>query len=102
MATWYYGYVIMLLAEYQMATGDDSFMPGMKRIALKAANGQSDGGSWGHKFAALDGRLFGYGRPPMALSGKRQQNPSIQDQRRWHRFANHGICTRDLYKHHQE
>jgi hypothetical protein len=26
MATWYYGYVITLLAEYQMATGDDSLV----------------------------------------------------------------------------
>ncbi|MCF7675697.1 MAG: DUF6288 domain-containing protein [Akkermansiaceae bacterium] len=61
MATWYYGYVIMLLAEYQMATGDDSFMPGLRRIALEASNGQSIVGSWGHKFAGPDGRLVGYG-----------------------------------------
>jgi hypothetical protein len=59
--TWYYGYVIMLLAEYQMATGDDSMMPGMKRLALEAANGQSAVGSWGHKFAEESGRLPGYG-----------------------------------------
>jgi protoporphyrinogen oxidase len=31
-----------------------------------------------------------------------QQNPSIQGERRCHRFANYGIHTRDLYKHHQE
>ena len=61
MATWYYGYVISLLAEYQMATGDDSFMPGLRRIALEAANGQSIVGSWGHRFAGPDGRLIGYG-----------------------------------------
>jgi len=61
MATWYYGYVIMLLSEYQMATGDDSFMPGLKRLALEAAKGQSIVGSWGHKFAGPDGRLVGYG-----------------------------------------
>lgn len=60
-ATWYYGYTIMLLAEYQMATGDDTYMPGMRRLAMEAANGQSIVGSWGHKFAGPDGRLVGYG-----------------------------------------
>ena len=59
--TWYYGYVIMLLAEYKMATGDDSVMPGLRRLALEAANGQSIVGSWGHRFAGPDGRLQGYG-----------------------------------------
>ena len=57
MATWYYGYVIMLLSEYHMATGDDSVMPGLKRLALEAANGQSIVGSWGHKFAAKTAAL---------------------------------------------
>jgi len=61
MATWYYGYVTMFLAEYKLATGDDSVMPGLKRLALEAANGQSMVGSWGHKFARPDGRLSGYG-----------------------------------------
>jgi hypothetical protein len=59
--TWYYGYVITLLAEYKMATGDESVMPGLRRLALEAANGQSAVGSWGHKFAQPDGRLSGYG-----------------------------------------
>jgi hypothetical protein len=61
MQTWYYGYVIMLLSEYALATGDDSVMPGIRRLALEAANGQSAVGSWGHKFAGPDGRLVGYG-----------------------------------------
>ena len=59
--TWYYGYVIMLLSEYVMATGDESVMPGLQRLALEAANGQSVVGSWGHRFARPDGRLGGYG-----------------------------------------
>jgi len=59
--TWYYGYAMMLLAEYQLATGDDQFEPGLRRLALEAANGQSLVGSWGHRFAGPDGRLFGYG-----------------------------------------
>ncbi|MFN0052878.1 MAG: DUF6288 domain-containing protein [Planctomycetales bacterium] len=61
MATWYYGYVMMFLAEYKMATGDDSVMPGLTRLALEAAHGQSAVGSWGHGFAKADGRLGGYG-----------------------------------------
>ena len=61
MATWYYGYVMMFLAEYKMATGDDSVMPGLMRLALEAAHGQSAVGSWGHRFARPDGRLYGYG-----------------------------------------
>jgi len=61
MMTWYYGYVITLLAEYTMATGDESVMPGLWRLALEAASGQSIVGSWGHKFAEPDGRLRGYG-----------------------------------------
>ena len=59
--TWHYGYVIMLLSEYIIATGDQSVMPGLKRLAMEAAEGQSIVGSWGHKFALEDGRLGGYG-----------------------------------------
>ncbi|MGB6220273.1 DUF6288 domain-containing protein [Haloferula sp.] len=59
--TWYYGYTIMLLAEYVMATGDDSVMPGLRRLALEASEGQSMVGSWGHRFAGPDDRLIGYG-----------------------------------------
>ena len=59
--TWWYAYLIMLLAEYQIVTGDDSVMPGLRRLALEAAEGQSIVGSWGHKFAGPDGRLVGYG-----------------------------------------
>ena len=61
MQTWYYGYVITLLAEYTMASGDRSVIPGLRRLALEAANGQSIVGSWGHRFANPDGRLGGYG-----------------------------------------
>jgi len=61
MQTWHYGYVMTLLAEYVLATGDTSVLPGLKRLALEAANGQSAVGSWGHGFARPDGRLGGYG-----------------------------------------
>jgi hypothetical protein len=59
--TWYYGYVMIFLAEYATATGDDSVLPGLRRLAMEAANGQSAVGSWGHSFALPDGRLQGYG-----------------------------------------
>jgi HEAT repeat protein len=61
MQTWHYGYIIMFLSEYGMATGDQSVMPGLRRLALEAAKGQSSVGSWGHGFAIPDGRLGGYG-----------------------------------------
>jgi len=59
--TWYYGYATIFLAEYIMATGDQSVLPGLERLTLAAAHGQSIVGSWGHKFAGTDGRLQGYG-----------------------------------------
>lgn len=59
--TWHYGYVMMLLSEYVIATGDASVMPGLQRLALESAHGQSAVGSWGHRFAIPDGRLGGYG-----------------------------------------
>jgi len=61
MATWFYGYAISFLAEYSMATGDKSVMPGLKRMTMEAALGQSNVGTWGHKFAMPNGNLNGYG-----------------------------------------
>jgi len=61
MASWYYSYAMMLLSEYKIATSDASVMPGLTRLALEAARGQSAVGSWGHRFARPDGRLYGYG-----------------------------------------
>lgn len=61
MQSWRYGYVMMLLAEYVMATGDEAVVPGLERLALESAKGQSAVGSWGHTFAKPDGRLKGYG-----------------------------------------
>lgn len=61
MQTWYYGYVMVFLSEYALATGDASVVPGLRRLALEAAKGQSAVGSWGHGFAIPDGRLGGYG-----------------------------------------
>jgi hypothetical protein len=58
---WWYGYVSVFLAEYVIATGDESVLPGLRRLALESAKGQSQVGSWGHRFAVPDGRLYGYG-----------------------------------------
>jgi hypothetical protein len=61
MQTWWYGHVMMFLAEYVNATGDQSVMPGLKRLALESAEGQSMVGSWGHSFALPTGHAPGYG-----------------------------------------
>lgn len=71
MATWFYGYADIFLAEYLMTTGDQSVMNGVKRMALEAARGQSIVGTWGHKFARPDGNLNGYGcmnQPALSLT----------------------------------
>jgi hypothetical protein len=60
-STWWNAYVIMLLAEYKIATGDDAFASGLRRLALDAAKGQSAVGSWGHGYALPSGILGGYG-----------------------------------------
>lgn len=61
MQSWYYGYCTLFLAEYVLTTGDESVLPGLRRLAREAADGQSAVGSWGHGFAIPDGRLGGYG-----------------------------------------
>jgi len=82
--TWYYGYVMMLLSEYVIATGDQSVMPGLRRLALEAAKGQSIVGSWGHRFAGTDGRLVGYGMMnspgvPLTISLILAQKAGVKD-----------------------
>ncbi len=59
--SWYYGYCMALAAEYVMATGDSSVMPGLTRLALETARGQSGVGTWGHRFAPSGRNLGGYG-----------------------------------------
>jgi hypothetical protein len=69
--TWSYGYVMTFLAEYVLATGDQSVMPGLKRLALESARGQSGVGTWGHRFAMPGGNLEGYGcmnQPGLSLT----------------------------------
>jgi len=69
--SWYYGYLMTFLGEYVMTTGDQSVMPGLKRLALETAHGQSGVGTWGHKFAEPGGNLSGYGamnQPGLSLT----------------------------------
>ena len=69
--SWDYGYVMTFLGEYVIATGDQSVMPGLKRLALETVHGQSYVGTWGHRFAEPSGNLGGYGcmnQPGLSLS----------------------------------
>ncbi|MCP4192569.1 MAG: acetylesterase [Planctomycetaceae bacterium] len=59
--SWFYGPVNLLLAEYILATGDQTFLPSLRRTTKEIVEGQSAVGSWGHKFVQGDGRLTGYG-----------------------------------------
>lgn len=69
--SWDYGYLMIFLGEYVMATGDQSVMPGLRRLALETARGQSGVGTWGHRFAQPNGNLGGYGamnQPGLSLA----------------------------------
>ncbi len=60
--SWYYGFCMALVAEYTMATGDQALLPGLRRLALETARGQSPVGTWGHRFVPVPGgNLGGYG-----------------------------------------
>ena len=59
--SWYYGYATLFLAEYAAATGDQSVMPGLRRLTSEIARGASAVGTWGHGFAAPSGNCNGYG-----------------------------------------
>lgn len=69
--SWYYGYLMIFLGEYVAATGDTSALPGLERLALETARGQSGVGTWGHRFAIPGGNLQGYGamnQPGLSLT----------------------------------
>ena len=69
--SWYYGYLLSFLGEYVMSTGDQSVVPGLRRLALETARGQSRVGTWGHRFAEQSGNLGGYGcmnQPGLSLT----------------------------------
>lgn len=59
--SWWYGPIMIFLAEYVIETGDTSVLTGLERLAIETADGQSIIGSWGHRFAQPNGILTGYG-----------------------------------------
>lgn len=60
--TWHYGYGNLFLAEYVLATGDQSILPELKRTTMAMVQAQSKVGTWGHEFYARpSGNLNGYG-----------------------------------------
>lgn len=63
--SWFYGPITIVVAEYTIATGDNTFKDELERLALEIARGQSRVGSWGHRFVQTEGngkgRLSGYG-----------------------------------------
>lgn len=59
--SWHYGYANLFLAEYYLATKDAAILPGLRRVSLEIANGQSRVGTWGHRFAGSNGICIGYG-----------------------------------------
>ena len=61
LCSWFYGPTNLLIAEYTMATKDRQFLPALERISLEIADGQSNVGSWGHRFSQPNGVLKGYG-----------------------------------------
>ncbi len=59
--SWFYGPINILVAEYVLATGDRSHLPALRRLTMEIVHGQSEVGSWGHRFVQQNGRLAGYG-----------------------------------------
>ncbi|MDX1679667.1 MAG: DUF6288 domain-containing protein [Akkermansiaceae bacterium] len=62
LVSWYWGYSLIALAEYQLLTGDKSVLPAIEAYALALSKGQCAAGTWGHRMisTARDGRLPGY------------------------------------------
>jgi len=59
---WGYAYETLFLAEYALATKDQSVMPGLTRLANDIARGTSGVGTWGHRFARAEDKILnGYG-----------------------------------------
>ena len=59
--SWGYAYETLFLAEYVLATKDETVMPGLRRLSLDIARGASGVGTWGHGFVQPSGNLGGYG-----------------------------------------
>ncbi len=59
---WYWGYALIALSEYQLLTGDKTYMPAIETYAMALSRGQCASGTWGHRMISThrDGRLPGY------------------------------------------
>ncbi len=100
--TWFEGYRLMMLAEYQLATGDNTFRSEMERIALRAAEGQSDVGSWGHRYTPPGSpRLTGYGALnaaaiPLGIGLELSRRAGLSDPRIVEAVRRHAEFLRDM------
>jgi Family of unknown function (DUF6288)/HEAT repeats len=68
MQSWHHGFTGLEMAIYYDATKDPFVLPEVRKWAIRAAMGQTGGGSWGHTFSypevnggILHGRAPGYG-----------------------------------------
>ncbi|MEI7901351.1 MAG: DUF6288 domain-containing protein [bacterium] len=63
MYAWTWSYAGLFLAEYYLATKDETVLPAIREIALKMSIGQGEVGNWGHGFRVdgNNGTLGGYG-----------------------------------------
>ncbi|MBK7874965.1 MAG: HEAT repeat domain-containing protein [Planctomycetes bacterium] len=63
MKAWDWGWTSLFLAEYHLATHDDSVLPALREYTLHIARGQSGVGTWGHGMALANEQrsLGGYG-----------------------------------------
>ena len=60
--SWYYAHGVVFLAEYILATDDQSMLPELTRTTKEAIVGQSAVGTWGHEYYVTpSGNLNGYG-----------------------------------------
>jgi len=64
---WRTSYRLIFLAEYYLATGDETVLPAIRTLGIGGAKGQSGVGSYGHRFSSrmpdggYHGPLLGYG-----------------------------------------
>ncbi len=57
MGAWRYGYQGLFLTEYYLATGDETVLEGIQRLATLLSQGQGNPGLWGHSL--VEGEILG-------------------------------------------
>ena len=58
---WHIAYGNLFLAEYALATGDQTIFPGLKETTMHGVKNQCMNGMWGHAPSLPDGHSEGYG-----------------------------------------